>query len=444
MKSLFTLSIEEIKTKIQQRKVTLCVFGLGKMGLPLACAFADAGFKVIGVDTNSKVVQNVNNGVTWFKEPELDEKLTKAIKNKKLTATLNGEDAVKNSDFIIVIVPLILDKRKKPIFSTIIEVTKIISENLDKGHIVGYETTLPIGSTENMLKPILEKSGLKAGKDFGLFYSPERLMAGKFFSRLRELKKIIGAIDKKTAFIASEIYKTICPAGVEIVSNPRTAEMIKLAAGIWRDVNIAFANEMAKLADMYNIDIMEVIKAVNSSPRRLMLEPGCGVGGHCIPVYPYFIISNLKDADGVVPLIKAARKTNESMPEYTVKLAEKELEKKGKTLEGTNIVILGLAYRPHIKETLNSPTLDMVKILKKSGVNVSVYDPIFTKEETEKITGAQSGEYESLLKKADCIIIATMYEKFKHVKEKIKRDCIIIDGRNRLKDADKGIGRPQK
>jgi len=444
VKKLFTLSEEEIKMKIEQRDVNICIFGLGKMGLPLACAFAEAGFRVTGVDVNPKVVENVNRAITWFKEPELDEKLAKAIKNKKLIATLDAEYAVKTSDFILTIIPLGLDKEKKPDISKLIEVTEIISKNLRRGHVVGYETTLPIGTTENILKPILEKTSLKAGKDFGLFYSPERLMSGKVFSRLRELKKIIGAVDRRTAFIAGEIYKTICPAGIEIVSNPRTAEMIKLAAGIWRDVNIAFANEMAKLADKYNIDIMEVIKAVNSSPRRLMLNPGCGVGGHCIPVYPYFIINSLENADQVVPLIKAARQTNENMPKYTVKLAEEELKRRGKDIKGANIVILGLAYRPYIKETLNSPTLEMAKMLKTKGAKVSIFDPVFTKEEVEKITGAKSGEYEALLKKADCVIVATMYEKFKGIREKTKNDCVIVDGRNKLNEADRGIGRPPK
>jgi len=439
---LFTLSREEIKRKVDARDVTICVFGLGKMGLPLACAFADAGFKVVGVDIDPEVVENVNRGKTWFEEPELEEKLARAIGNGRLTATVDGELAVEKSDFIISIVPLVLDEERKPDFSAVLKVTETVSRKLRRGHVVGYETTLPIGTTENKLKPILEKSGLKAGIDFGLFHSPERLMAGKVFSRLRELKKIIGAVDEKTAFIASEIYKVICPAGTLIVSNPRTAEMIKLAAGIWRDVNIAFANEMAKIADKYEVDIMEVIKAVNTSPRRIMLEPGCGVGGHCIPVYPYFIINEVENADEMVPVIKAARKTNESMPEYTVKLAEQELKKKGKKLENANVVILGLAYRPYIKETINSPTLDMVKILKEKGANVSVFDPMFTEEEVKRITGVKSGDFEALLKEADCIIISTMYEMFNDLREKADSNCIVIDGRNKLKkNADKSIGR---
>ena len=438
---MFTLSREEIRRKIEKREVRICVFGLGKMGLPLACAFADAGFNVIGVDVNPGVVKNVNSGITWFEEPELDEKLSKALQNKKLRATLDSDQAVRESDFIICLVPLGLDENKKPDYSNIIRTTEIISRNLRKGHVVGYETTLPIGTTENIIKPLLEKSGLKAGKDFGLFYSPERLMSGYVFQRLRELTKIIGGIDEKSSFIAGEIYKTICPAGIDIVSNPRTAEMFKLVSGIWRDVNIAFANEMAKIADQYKIDITEVIKEVNTSPRRKMLEPGCGVGGHCIPVYPYFIINDVENPDETIPVVKAARKTNESMPEYTVKLAEQELKKKGKQLAGANIVILGLAYRPYIKETIHSPTFDMVKILMDKSANVSVFDPIFTKDEVEKITGVKSGEFEMLLKKADCVIISTVYGMFNRLHEKVKSDCVIIDGRNKLKSADKGIGR---
>ena len=439
--SLFTLSKEEIKRKVRNRDVAICVFGLGRTGLPIACAFADAGFTVIGVDINPEVVKNVNRGKVWLKEPELDEKMTRAVENKRLTATSDGSDAVKKSDLILCIVPLILNENKKPDFSAIVQVTEIISKNLRKGHVIGYETTLPIGTTENLSRRILEKSGLEAGRDFGLFHSPERVMSSYIFSRLRELKKIIGGIDEKSSFIAGEVYKTICPAGTDIVENPRTAEMIKLAAGIWRDVNIAFANEMAKVADRYNVDILKVIEKVNSSPRRMMLEPGVGVGGHCIPVYPYFLINNIEEPNETIPLIKAARKTNESMPEYTVRLAEEALKKKNKRIKGLHIVILGLAYRPYVKEIVNSPTLDMVKILTRKGAKVSVFDPMFKKDEIEKLTNAKSGDFEDIVKEADCLIISTMYEMFERIPEKTKPDCVTIDGRNKSKDADKGIGR---
>ncbi|MCD6445325.1 nucleotide sugar dehydrogenase [Candidatus Bathyarchaeota archaeon] len=435
---MFTLDEEEIKKKILNRDLTICIFGMGKIGLPMACAFVDAGFNVIGVDVDPKVVDNVNAGNTWFFEPELNEKLMRAVKNKKLSATLDGKEAVKKSDFILCIVPLFLNNSKKPDFSAVMNATETIYESLRSGHVVGYETTVPIGTTENLLKPMLEKSALKAGEDFGLFYSPERLMSGFVFSRLRELKKIVGGINEKSAFVAAELYKTICPAGVDIVKNPRTAEMIKLAAGIWRDVNIAFANEMAKVADKYDIDIMEVVEKVNSTPRRMMLEPGCGVGGHCIPVYPYFVISEFGD---LAPLIKTAREVNESMPGYTVRLAEEKLRERGKKLEGANVVILGLAYRPYVREVANSPTLDMVKILIGKKARVSVFDPIYSRDEVEKIVGVESGEFEDLLRDADCVIISTMYEMFRDIRNKVKFDCVIIDGRNRLRDADKGIGR---
>ena len=435
---LFRLGKEEIRRKVQNRDFTICVFGLGKMGLPIACAFADAGFRVIGVDVDSDVVKNVNFGKTWFDEPELDEKLVKAVKNGKLIATLDGAGVVQKSDFIICIVPLGLDEKKRPNLLSISQVAKIISKNLRRGHVVSFETTLPIGTTEKLLKPILEESGLKAGKDFGLLYAPERLMSGHVFSRLRELKKIVGGIDEKSSFIASEIYKTINPSGTKIFENPRTAEMVKLAAGVWRDVNIAFANEMAKIADEYDIDILEVVNEVNTSPRRMMLKPGCGVGGHCIPTYPYFLFSKVESN---IPLMKAARKTNESMPEYTIDLAEKALKKKGKEIEGSRVVILGLAFRPYIKETANSPTLDMVRLLNKSGATVFVFDPLFRKDEIEKITGARGGDLANILKGADCVIISTMYGMFEKIYEKIHPTCIIIDGRNQLEEADKGIGR---
>lgn len=435
---LFGMSRGEIKAKVESRDLIICIFGLGKMGLPIACAFADAGFKVFGVDVEPTVVDNVNSGKTWFQEPGLGEKLAEAIRKGKLTATSDGARAARESDFIVCIVPLALDDNKKADFSSITQVAKTLSKNLRKGQTISFETTMPIGTTETLLKPILEESELKAGDDFGLVYAPERLMSGYIFSRLRELKKIIGGIDEKSSFIASEIYKTIHPAGTNIVENLRTAEMTKLAAGLWRDVNIAFANEMAKVADEYDIDILQIIKQVNSSPRRLMLRPGCGVGGHCIPVYPYFFINRVTSD---IPLIEAARKTNQSMPGYTVSLAEEELKKRGKEIAGSTVVVLGLAFRPYIREVANSPTLDMVKILKQKGAEVYVFDPLFTKEEVEKITGAKSRELDKILKEADCVIISTMYRELEKVEEKPSRAYLIIDGRNQLKNADRGIGR---
>lgn len=435
---MFGLSEQEIRRKVENRDVKICVFGLGKMGLPIACAFADAGFTVIGVDIDSQVVEKVNAGKTWFNEPELDEKLAKVVGNNRLTATLDGAEAVQKSDFMICMVPLGLDENRRPNLSSIIHVAKTISENLNRGQVVSFGTTLPVGATESLLKSILEESGLEAGKDFGLIYAPERLMSGHVFSRLRELKKIIGGLDEKSSFIADQIYRTIHPLGTSTVENPRTAEMIKLAAGIWRDVNIAFANEMAKIADEYGIDIVKVIDAVNTSPRRMMLKPGCGVGGHCIPVYPYFLINSVKSD---IPLIKAARKTNESMPEYVVNLAEEALKKRGKEIEGSRVVILGLAFRPYVKETANSPTLGMVKKLNEKGAMVFVYDPLFEKDEVKKITGARSGDFSSILKGADCVIISTMYGLFKNINEKIDSACVIVDGRNQLRKADKGVGK---
>jgi nucleotide sugar dehydrogenase len=435
---LFRLDESEIESKVQDRSVRICVFGLGRMGLPLACAFADAGFKVVGIDVDAKVVEKVVLGETWFDEPGLDELLARVVKTRRLTATLDAADAVRKCDFIVCMVPLGLDERKRPDFSIIKQVARTISENLRKGHVISFGTTLPLGTTENLLKLILEESGLEAGKDFGLVYAPERLMAGHVLSRLKELKKIVGGVDKKSSFIASEIYKIVYPSGTSVVENPQTAEMIKLAAGLWRDVNIAFANEMAKIADEYNVDIVDVVDEVNTSPRRIMLKPGCGVGGHCIPVYPYFLINSVKSS---IPLINAARKTNESMPEYAVKLAEEGLKKKGKDIEGSRIAILGLAFRPYVKQVANSPTLELVRILKDRGAIVFVFDPLFEKREVEKITGVRSGDFDNILGDADCVIVSTMYRMFEKIKEKVRPDCVIIDGRNRLEKADKGIGR---
>lgn len=406
------------------------------MGLPISVAFADSGFDVIAYDISKEIVDSINRGESKIKEPLLPEKLKTAVDNNKLVGTNNPGFAIKNSDVIIVIVPLGLDKTRHPDMSIVQNASETISKYLKKGHIVVFETTFPIGTTRNFVKPILEKSGLKAGTDFGLSYSPERVMSGEFFKRMSAWPKIVGSLSRKTSEELKLIYEKVYPSGVTIVDNPETAEMIKIASSLYRDVNIAFSNEIAKICDEYNIDVLKVVESVNEVPEKRMLYPGIGVGGHCIPVYPYFVINHVKSQ---IPVIENSRKTNESMPEYAMNLLEIELKKRNDKLEGKKVLILGLAFRPWVKETYFSPSLDLIPLLKSKNCVIKVYDPLYNSEEICRITGLGSGEFDSLVKESDAIIISTGYEEFKKVDELKKDSCIIIDGRNMTKN--KGIGR---
>lgn len=417
-------------------KKKICVFGNGKMGLPISVAFADKGFDVIGYDINKELVDEINKGKTNLEEPGLKEKLEIVTKNGSLKATSDAETAIKDSDMIIVIVPLFLNDKKKPDYSIVKDASETISEYLSKDKIVVFETTLPIGTTRNIIKPILEKSGLKCGEDFGLAYSPERVMSGEFFKRMDSWSKIIGSFDKETSDVLADVYSEIYKSGVTVVDNPETAEMIKIASSLYRDVNIAFSNEIAKICDEYKIDVLKVVETVNQVPEKRMLYPGIGVGGHCIPVYPYFVIDHVRSD---IPVIMNSRLTNESMPKYSIGLLEKELNKDGEHLKEKNVLILGLAFRPWVKETYFSPTFDLINELEKKDNEIHIYDPVFSEEEIKNITKKKTGSYEDLVKKADIIIIATGYEEFRNVGELKKDVCIVMDGRNITEY--KGIGR---
>src|SRR3989338_6423456 len=312
----------------------ISVIGLGKAGLPLAAVIADSGLKVLGVDLDKKKVEMINKGINPIEEEPGLRELIKQHGGKQLKTTADTIGAAKQCDVHIVIVPLFIDENKKPDFSIIKKALEALAKGLKKYDIVVLETTVPVGTTENLVKNTLEKgSALKAGIDFYLAYSPERIMTGYSISRYKEFPKLIGGINKESTEKAFEVYKKFSKPIK--VSNARTAELAKVAEGIYRDVNIALANELFKVSEHYNIDFWEMKEAAKHQYCNI-LEPG-NVGGHCIPVYPWFLINEI-DA----PLIKIARKLNDGMVDYYLGKIEK--------IGGKKVGIIGLSYREGAKE----------------------------------------------------------------------------------------------
>lgn len=397
----------------------ISVIGLGKVGLPLTCGFLKVGYEVIGIDNNQKVVESLNKGISHIgNEPGIQEILEKKIKEGKFKATTDFK-SIKESNVIVVIVPLLLDENNKPDFTALIFSCKSISKNLKKNDLVCFETTLPPGTTKKLLVPILEESGLKAGKDFFVAACPERVMSGRVLKDLETYPKIIGGIDKKSCELAKKFYEKVYPKGIVLMSDCTAAEAVKVFEGVYRDVNIGLANELMMVCDKLGINVKEVIDAANTQPYCNIHTPGVGVGGHCIPEYPYFII-NLDGIDARIT--KEARKLNEIMPQYFIE----KLKQKVKNIKNLKVCILGLAYRPNVKTYINSPTIELSKKLKELGAVVSCYDPIYTKKEIEEFLKVKS--YDSLeeaVKDNDVVIIATAYGQFK----KSYADKIVIDGR---------------
>lgn len=436
---IFPKPREEIINIIRSGQLRIGIYGLGKIGLPLAVAYANAGCHVIGVDINPEVVKMVNQAKSFLPhEPGVEEGLKLHINNGRIKATTDITQAAYEADVILIIVPTSVDSYKRPNLQPLFSVCKGISKGLKIGDVVILESTVPPGTTEGPVRKILENnSGLVAGKDFALAFSPERVRSGQVISDFIEnYPKIVGGINKKSTDTVATFFQAIIKKGVIKVSNPRTAEAVKVFKGIYRDVNIALANELAKLAEKLQIDIIEVIRAANTEPYSHIHFPGAGVGGHCIPVYPYFALSIAEKLGINMSMTYLARKINDSMPKYLVDLVIKGLNKAGKAIKGSRIAILGLTFRGDVKETYNSPAKPIIEELKKLGAEIIAHDPLITESEAKKEFNVKKIEsIEEVFKNADCMVLITDHSQYKKIDivkliRLMNRPPVIIDGRN--------------
>ena len=363
----------------------IAVVALGKIGLPLAVQFAMKGHEVIGCDVNQGTVDLVREGKVPFPgEAHLDEYLLDVVTRKQLTATTDTTGAVSQADAVVIVVPLFVDEEGVPDFGWMDAATENIAKGLKPGTLVSYETTLPVGTTRNRFAPALEKgSGLKAGSDFHLVFSPERVLTGRVFADLRKYPKLVGGINNESTEAGLEFYEAVLDFddrpdlvdknGVWNLGTSEASEMAKLAETTYRDVNIALANQFAIFAEGANIDIAKVISASNSQPYSHIHQPGIAVGGHCIPIYPRFYLWN----DPMATVVRSAREANEAMPAHAVKILADSLgELKDKT-----VVVLGVSYRGGVKESAFSGVFGTVTALTARGAKVLVQDPMYTDSE---------------------------------------------------------------
>ncbi|AXL88612.1 nucleotide sugar dehydrogenase [Streptomyces sp. CB09001] len=365
--------------------MNICVVALGKIGLPLAVQFASQGHRVIGADVNEKVVDLVNAGTEPFPgEHDLDVRLKNAVDQGLLSATTDTADAVSRSEAVVVVVPLFVDAEGIPDFGWMDAATKAIAQGLKPGTLVSYETTLPVGTTRDRWAPMLaEGSGLTAGEDFHLVFSPERVLTGRVFADLRRYPKLVGGIDEASTRRGVDFYEKVLdfderddlprPNGVWDLGTSEASEMAKLAETTYRDVNIGLANQFARFADTAGIDVKKVIEACNSQPYSHIHQPGIAVGGHCIPIYPRMYLWN----DPQATVVRAAREANAAMPAYAVDL----LAAAHDDLTGVNVLVLGAAYRGGVKETAFSGVYGTVEALRERGAVPYVSDPMYTAEE---------------------------------------------------------------
>ena len=368
-------------------KVT--VVGLGKIGLPLAVQYAGAGHQVTGVDIADPVVADVNDGRPPFPgEAELDERLAAVVAEDRLTATTSYANGIPGADVVVVVVPLFVHAEGAPDFASMDAATKEIGWHLTAGTTVIYETTLPVGTTRGRWKALLEKtSEMKLGEGFHLAFSPERVLTGRIFADLRKYPKLVGGVTPESARRAIDFYRSVLQFdprpdlgrdnGVWDMGSAEAAELAKLAETTYRDVNIGLANQFARFADRYGIDIYQVIEASNSQPYSHIHRPGIAVGGHCIPVYPRLYLWN----DSSASVVEAAREANLAMPSYAVGLLEGSFG----SLTGVRVAVLGAAYRGGVKETAFSGVFPTVAALRSAGAIVQVHDPMYADYELRSL-----------------------------------------------------------
>ncbi|MCX9011803.1 MAG: nucleotide sugar dehydrogenase [Candidatus Methanoperedens sp.] len=423
---IFGLKEEEILKLFERSEITFAVYGLGKMGLPLAAVIADKGGKVIGVDINKKVVESINRGICHVRgEPGLEEMVARHVKDGRMTATNDLVKAAEDSDVKIILVPTFLDSMNNPDLSIIKSVSRSISRGLKHGDFVITESTLPPRTTSDIILPTLLESGLSRG-DFGLAHCPERTMSGRAIQDITgAYPKIVGGIDEKSTKTAAAIYLGINSKGVIKVSDATTAEAVKVFEGLYRDVNIALANELAVICHELGIDAVETFNTANTQPYSHLHMPGCGVGGHCIPVYPYFITRTVKSP---TRLLSLSRQINDGMAGYTVSLVEKGLKEAGAGIANSNVLILGVAYRGDVEETRCSPAIPIIDILKRKGAKVFAYDPMLG-DRVEDF-GANPGSFEDV-SDIDAIVITSDFKEFKTIDwgRLNLRHKVLVDGR---------------
>ena len=363
----------------------VAVVGLGKIGLPLAVQYALQGWHVIGCDINEQVVETVNAGRSHVhEEPELVYEVPHLVASGMLRATQDIAEAVRQAQVVVVIVPVIIDEQHRPGFANIDIVSSTIGANLQPDTLVIYETTLPVGTTSQRLRSLLERaSKLEAGKDFLLAYSPERVSSGHIFRDLRTYPKVVGGIDARSTVAAETFYRSVLSADIVTMASTDEAEFVKLIETTYRDVNIALASEYARFADMHHLDVTSAIVAANTQPYSHIHTPGVGVGGHCIPVYPYFLLAGVEenpDSSAQLPLLhlpRSARAINDAMADYAVSRIEEVVG----SLSGQSVLLLGVAYRGDVRETAFTSAKLLQQALLQRGARVYVDDPLFTHDE---------------------------------------------------------------
>ena len=401
----------ELVKKIREKSVRIAVVGLGRVGLPIAVVFAKSGYNVVGVDNNKNLVETISKSIFPSNEPGIQELLREMIKVGRLEATTDIEKGLKSTEIIILCVQTPLNNAADPDLVYLQKACTLVGKNLSKGKLVIVESTVPPRTTEEVVVSILEKnSKLKCGEDFWLVHCPERIAPSKAVKELTENPRIVGGLDTESAEIAAELLSNVTKGSI-FVTDCTTAEVAKLAENTFRDVNIAFANELALICEQIDVDVMEAIKIANTHPRVNIHNPGCGVGGPCLTKDPYLLLHAIRKKDVTSRIISSSRKVNDDMPEHTVRLLLKTLKETGRNVKELEIAVLGAAYKGQVDDATNSPAKQIVKKLMELGASVSVYDPYCR----ETFGAKKASSVFSAVRGKECVLVVTDHDIFKNL-----------------------------
>ncbi|MCG3418157.1 nucleotide sugar dehydrogenase [Oceanobacillus jordanicus] len=430
---------EKLIEKLNNKTAVIGVVGLGYVGLPLAVEKAKAGYNVIGFDVQESKVDEVNQGINYIGDV-VDEELKELVADKKLKATTDYS-FIKEVDAVAICVPTPLDIYKQPNTNYVESSAHEISDHIHEGMLVVLESTTYPGTTEELLKPILEQSGLNCGEDFFLAYSPERVDPGNKQFKTKNTPKVVGGVTENCTEVAATMYENVLESDIHQVSSPSVAEMEKILENTFRNINIGLANEMAVLCNKMGIDVWEVIDAAATKPYGFMpFYPGPGLGGHCIPIDPWYLTWKAREYNYHTKLIETAGEINNEMPNYVIQRIMEILNKEEKALNGSNILVLGVAYKKDIDDYRESPVLPILEKLDGAGAVWSVVDPYVKnfKYKNDFQSPIESVTAE-MLESADLVLIATDHSDFNY-ETIVTHSKVVYDTRNTINKEIKGNG----
>lgn len=417
----------KLAEKIKNRNAKIGIIGLGYVGLPLAVEYAEGGFSVMGFDIDAEKVRLVNQGKSYI-DDVAGARLRPLTKSGHLRATTDPRSLAK-MDCISICVPTPLSKTKDPDISYILAAVKWLQQYLHKGMLIVLESTTYPGTTDEVIKPLLEESGLKAGQDFFLAFSPERVDPGNITYMTHNTPRVVGGISPRCTQIAKLYYEQVIP-NIHAVSSTRAAEMVKLLENTFRSVNIAMVNEMAVMCHRLGLDVWEIINAAATKPFGFMpFYPGPGLGGHCIPIDPHYLSWKLKMLNYYARFIELAGDINSHMPEWVVERITALLNDHGKSVKGSRIVLLGVAYKKNIKDVRESPALDVMKLLEAQGAKISYNDPYVPSLRWHDGSRKSVNLTTNLLRAADLTVILTDHTSYDY-QWLVKNSRLVFDTRN--------------